>query len=130
MRRASPMWLVGCGMAVQLFTSGCKSGGTGFVGFFGGDLGGQEILDRVSSSTTPGGSGVGDGSLGGGAPRASSSGPPAGGFGSEPDAEPNLASAHSIASVHTPEPASLALFGGGLAGVAYLRRRKKAGRRV
>jgi len=36
----------------------------------------------------------------------------------------------SAATVHHPEPASVALFGGGLAGMAWLRRRKKVRRQA
>jgi len=87
----------------SLAISGCGGGGGGFSGFFeglasifDGGPGGGDIVETLSSG----------GDLGG----------PVGTTG------PELASA---ATVHHPEPASVMLFGGGLAGMAWLRRRTR-----
>ena len=101
--------IIQCGMV------GCKTGGSGGVfgvvdgfGFFGGGESGSDgagdaptLLNALSSSDTTG--------SGSGAPE-----------GSGTDSIVT-----SAAAVHNPEPASLALFGGGLAGLAYGRRRKQ-----
>ena len=96
-------------VAIQLTTSGCWGGGDGagdsLSGFFGGG-GSDGVFSFASSSSADSGSGGSGGfaaDLGGGT----------GG------------SAGSIATLHNPEPASIALFGGGLAGAAWLSRRRR-----
>ena len=92
-------WLgISC-LAVQLFLAGCGGGGGGLSSLFGGG-GGSSGAGDVFSALISGGSDV----AGGGTDSA--------------------ASVTSVATVHNPEPASVALFGGGLVGLAYLRRRK------
>ena len=97
MERTSRVWLVVLGVAVQLVTAGCLGLGGGGGGLFGSSDGNGSSGEGpfASESLTSGG-------LGGN------------GFGSVSE----------VATLANPEPASLALFGGGLAGLAYLRRRK------
>ncbi len=111
-------------LSIALTISGCSSGG-GFAGiggsgsgggffsalssFFGGgqggsDTGGSLPSSLASSSILGGGSGGGTGEIV-----------------SVPDSD--------IATLHHPEPASLMLFGGGLAGLAWSRRRNVHRRR-
>lgn len=105
MRRkaALKIGLVAVGIAVQLLTAGCKGGSGGlFSGLFGGDSGSSGGgFDGLAGNAFNGG--LGGGGLGGG-----------GGQTLTP----------AVAVVHNPEPASMALFGGGVAGLAFLRRRK------
>ena len=92
--------LMGAGLlSLQLLTAGCGGGGGGLSSLFGGG-GGDSGAGDVFSALISGGSDV----AGGGTDSA--------------------ASVTSVATVHNPEPASVALFGGGLVGLAYLRRRK------
>ena len=104
MRYNTRVWLVGCGIAAQLLTAGCFGGGGGtgglgsFFGFGGGGSGGDSSGSDSFASFDQGGAG---GDAGGDA------------FG-----------APSVATVHNPEPASVALFGSGLAGLTLLKRRK------
>ena len=99
MARGTRVWLVGCGIAAQLLTAGCLGGGSGglgsFFGFGGGSGGSDSGSSFASSSGEQGGGGFG------------------GGF-----------SAPSAATAHNPEPASIALFGTGLTGLAMFNRRK------
>ena len=91
------------GLVSMLLTAGCGGGGGGggLFGFFGG--GGDSGAGDVFSALISGGSDVAGGSGGDGVTEA-------------------LAS--DVATVHNPEPASVALFGGGLAGLAHLGRRR------
>ena len=93
-------WLLAMSIVVQLLATGCLGGGGG-SGIFGGLFGGGD-----SNPTSAFGSG-GTESFGG-----------VGGSGSSD------ATTLDVATAHSPEPASLALFGGGLAGVAFLQRRR------
>jgi len=107
-KHASSLWLVIGLVSMQLLTAGCSGGGGGalFGLFGGGDSGVAEILGTFASagSDVAGGGSVGD--IGGGG------------------LSEGLTVTSDIATVHHPEPASIALFGGGLAGLAHLRRRK------
>ena len=107
--------MVAVGVMIQLLTAGCSSGGEGFFGLFGG--GGsdtsEEALSLLSFGSTDGGSSGGS-SGSGGSSSSSSSGSGSG----------SLTSAPPVATVHQPEPASMALFGAGLMGLACLGRRK------
>lgn len=107
-------WIVGIAVSAQLLAAGCgKSGGDGLLGslFGGGDSSSSDVFDLLGSGGSgDGGSGSGLGS-GSGAGSAGSGGSGSGSGGA--------------GSVHMPEPASVALFGGGLAGVALLRRRSR-----
>ena len=102
MKRISQVGLVVCGVAVQLVTAGCLGLGGGSGGLFG-------------SSEGSGSGGSGSASEG---PFASQSLTNGGLGGNE------SGSTLEVATLANPEPASLALFGGGLAGLACLRRRK------
>ena len=104
--------------AALLLSTGCKAGGGGlFSGFGGGDAGGVFALfggGGGGSGDDTGGSAVGQsGSFGA---LSSSNLGVGGGVGGT--------ALESFATVHNPEPGSMALFGGGLAGMAWWRRRK------
>ena len=96
MGRTTRVWLVGCGIAAQLLTAGCFGGGDG------GGLGSFFGFGGSSGSGSDSFASFDQGGTGGG-----------GGFG-----------APSVATANNPEPASVALFGSGLAGLALLKRRK------
>lgn len=85
-------------MPALLASSGCVlgGGGGGLFGLFGGD-GGSGTSDVVSSFVSSG-------------------------SGSDSGLS---AAAQTASTLHSPEPASMALFGGGLAGLALRRRRRK-----
>ena len=110
MRKNSAVWLVLAGVSMQFLVSGCKGGGSGLFGLFGG---GGEILSALESG---GGGGSGDGGSGdtGNGGGDSGGGLEGGGDGAPP-----------VATVEHPEPASMALFGGGFAALSCVRRRKK-----
>ena len=116
MQHTSRTWVIVAGLSLALLTAGCKSGGGGLSSLFGifggsggesggGESGGSGVL---ASLIDVGGSGGGTGGSGG-----STGGS---GGGSEITSP--------AATVHNPEPGSIALFGTGLLGVAFLRRRK------
>ena len=101
-------WVTGLGVtSMLLLTAGC-SGGGGLSGLFdsvfGGGSGdsGSAVLAALDTGTSgfSSGANIGGGSI-----------PP-------------------IATVHSPEPVSSVLFGSGLAGIALLRRRRKAQKRT
>ena len=89
-------------LGLALLSAGCKEGAGLFSGLFGGS--GSSGGSSFSGSSSDGG---GDVILSTGSGRAF-------------DVSP--------ATVHNPEPGSLALFGGGLAGLAAWRRKRKAKR--
>ena len=100
MRHASSLWMV-MGLVSMLLTAGCGGGGGGgLFGLFGGS--GDSGAGDVFSALVSGGSDVAGGSGGGLTETVTS----------------------DVATVHHPEPASLVLFGGGLAGLAHLGRRR------
>ena len=94
--------------AMPLFVAGCQLGGSGlFGGFFGGGSESSSILDAFDSH----GSSV------------------SGGSGSDALIQ-SAALAPTAATIHNPEPGSMALFGIGMAGAAaFSRRRRKAAKR-
>ena len=98
---------------IQVLAAGCKGGGlSSLLGGEHGD-GSSEVFAAFGpdvSDGSGGGSGSGSGGGSGGGGGSGNSGPVPG-----------------VATVHHPEPGSLALFGGGLASLALWRRRK-AGR--
>ena len=100
-RALSPFWLVAGSLAVQLLTAGCGGGGGGgLFGLFGGggDSGAADLFAALTGGTSES-------------------------LGSSDGGVTSLAS--DVAAVHSPEPASLALFGGGLAVLAGWRRRSQ-----
>ena len=106
--------MVVLGILIQLFVVGCGDGAGLFSGLFGGgNPGFSEVLDSLSS-----GSGPSDGAF------SSPEGGALGGGGGEGTS----GISQVVASVHSPEPGGLALFGIGLAGLAHLKRRAKRGR--
>jgi len=87
------------GIMIQLMAAGCKSGSSaGLFDLFG--VGGSEVLGAFSGSSGSGASGTGGTTISG------------------------SGSSGEVAKVHNPEPASMALFGAGLAGIGVFRRRK------
>src|SRR3989338_10465213 len=95
-------WLIIGFVLMPLLTVGCGGGGGGLFGLFegGGDSGAGDLFSALVS----GGSDVAGGSGGG--------------------AAAPLTLASDVATVHQPEPASVALFGIGLAGLAHHARRR------
>ena len=106
MRRHVAGWgVVGC-IAIQLLATGCGGGGGGLSSLFGGE-GGLFGLFGGGDSATSASEALG----------AIASG------GSDGSGDGLITVASDVATVHNPEPASVALFGGGLAGLSLLRRR-------
>lgn len=98
-------WVIVGAISVALLSSGCKGGGGGLFSLFSGSDSAGDVLNSFS----PGG---GDG---GGSPVGDL---PGGGGG-----------APLVASLSNPEPGSIALFGGGLAGLGLWRRRRSRAKR-
>jgi len=102
-----------------LLTVGCSKGGGGLSSLFGGGDSSEtaEILSALVDPTEGLTGGSGD-AAGGAGDILGGAGDILGGPGGSPAAQ-----AASTAG-HAPEPGSLALFGGGLAGIALWRRRR------
>ena len=100
MKHVAQLALLVLSVSTLFLASGCKEGGSGVTGgLFGGG-------GTVLSSLTGGDTGIS--SVGGGF-----EGP----------------GGDSAGSIIQPEPASIALFGGGLAGLAFLRNRRRKSRK-
>ena len=124
--------------AVQLTISGC-AGGAGSLSeliqqFFGGSDPTDVLANLTSSGIDAFGAfgGLGDGGPGGGGGGgANGDGGGISDLGGGSDGEGlggtigEIASIGNIATVHHPEPGSMALFGGGLAGTALVARRRR-----
>ena len=121
--------------AVQLTISGCAGGVGGLSELIQQFFGGSDPTDVLASLTSSGidafgaFGGFGDGGPGGGGGGGADGGisdlgggldgeGPGGSIG-------DIASIGNIATVHHPEPGSMALFGGGLAGTAFVARRRR-----
>lgn len=115
--------------SVQLLVSGCSGGGSSLAdtinNFFGGDA--DAAADAFASLTGlgldaglgglgDGGAGGEGGGSGGGGISDLGGGLNGGGLGG---------GLNGAATIHNPEPGSMALFGGGLAGTAFLSRRRR-----
>lgn len=109
MKYGSIAGMLAVSAAISLLTTGCEGGGGGLSGFFGGSSSGSS---GESFSVFTSGSGGSDGS--------GSEGTGDGGTGSGGEGLPG-----GIATVHSPEPATVAFFGAGFAGLACSRRRKR-----
>ena len=137
MRTTARYWLAGSAIVVQLLVSGCQlGGGGGLLGLFGSGES-AELAGILGSGGSP--SSVGDGSglqnllLPGSITDNDNVNTDSSGISShllsdttttDENSTEDTQLTHPIASVHHPEPASLALFGGGLAGFSLFRRKK------
>ena len=120
MKHASRIVFVASAATIQLLVSGCGGGG-GASGFFSGLFGGgSDTAGILGSFASAGGELLGDGGDTGG------EGGVGGGVGG--GLEGSGGGAGEIATVHHPEPGSVALFGGGLACTAILSRRRRKSR--
>ena len=124
--------------AVPLFTAGCLGGGGGLSGLFGGGNGGgffgflgggsgdfgtsADFGSGSGSDLSVGGEGESDGGLLGGS--ISSFSEYVGVIDGDGDGYEGGIDEGPGVTIVNPEPASMALFGGGLAGLALWRRRK------
>ncbi len=153
-RRVSSVIKVIIVIGMQLVISGCITGGAGGIfgflegaGFFGGDSEAPPVLGFLPSGPSAGGSGVGyiggeghigsddvwdddddqyvgqqDGPGGGGSESTTKDQSETGtgtGFNT------STGTVGTVATVHNPEPASMALFGAGLVSLACVRRRRR-----
>ncbi len=112
-----------------LLTTGCRGGGggsSGVGGFFSALFGGGDsgVFSAFGGSGDGGSSGSGyiGGSGDGGSSGSGDSGSNLSNPGPLADLPPSLD--EDASTLHHPEPASLALFGSGLAGMALMRRQK------
>ena len=116
-QKAKKILMLSAALAIQLLSSGCFFGGGGLSSFFGGaeSSAAAAFFNSGSSESNDGGSydGQGSGGLGEEASRFSDTNPD----GSSIDVP-------QVAVLHNPEPASMILFGSGLAGLGFLRRRR------
>ena len=122
-QKAHKILMLSAALAIQLFSSGCifggGGGGGGLFSLFGGGGGSSEAALLISGS-----SGSNDGQQEGGQEEPGGLGEELSSFSSTGFNDSPINDVPQVAVLHNPEPASMILFGSGLAGLGFLRRRR------